>query len=281
MSPLTPLFIAIDTFRGTDDFEYKSFDLVTDRNNLRKLLRWTQGSAKDFRIDIDLAGDTCLFTRTEAMDHEWIDYFCGYGHQYKMAATKLPRRWEAAASHYRIISMKFGDLNILLRSAVDACTGEQSVESLTSSFSALGSSDGTSSDSADRVVSGVSVKQSHPRELVPQSSLIELKTRSVRKEMDWDEVFPQLYLSQTAWLHIARHERGKFSAPEKVELSSPQMLAHAKEAEESTMGMLKKTLEEVLVVVRREGEGTPLCLTCIGGKLSLYKRKLGTGKNHR
>jgi hypothetical protein len=107
-SPLTPLFVAIDAYHGTaDKTEYKLFDVVSDRNNLRKLLRWATGSAdaKDFRIDIDLAGNTCLFTRTEPKDHEFVSSFRGFGHEYEKAAVRLPKGCEAATAHHRIISM--------------------------------------------------------------------------------------------------------------------------------------------------------------------------------
>jgi hypothetical protein len=162
---------------------------------------------------------------------------------------------------------------------VDACTGEQSVESLTTAFSALSSSDNASGANATQAsVSGIIVKHTRPRELVVQSSLIELKTRAAHKELDWYEIYPQLYLSQTAWLHIARHARGNFSAPEKVKLGSQRMNVYARAAEEG-MGKLKKVLEEVLAAVRHEGEGVPLCLVCVGGELSLHKRKNGTGKS--
>ncbi|KAG1763554.1 microtubule associated protein-domain-containing protein [Suillus occidentalis] len=65
MSPLVPIFAAIDVDDMDPSFDYKQFDIITDRNNLRKLLHWVSGSLdeKDFRIDVNVAGWTCLFTR--------------------------------------------------------------------------------------------------------------------------------------------------------------------------------------------------------------------------
>jgi hypothetical protein len=76
-SPLIPMFAAIDDLGG---YNFKGLDLVTDRNNLRKLLRWATGVAtgNDFRIDVDLAGQTCLFTRCEEKDAEVVEGFKGY-----------------------------------------------------------------------------------------------------------------------------------------------------------------------------------------------------------
>jgi hypothetical protein len=103
-SPLTPIFAAIDDLGG---YDLKRLDLISDRNNLRKLLRWATGVAagNDFRIDVDLAGQTCLFTRCEEKDAEVVEGFKGYGHEYEKAATRLPAGCEKATGHHRIVVM--------------------------------------------------------------------------------------------------------------------------------------------------------------------------------
>lgn len=102
-SPMLPLFAAIDSLH--DDFAYKDLDLVTDRNGLRKLLRYIDNASNDehFRIDIDLVGKTCLFTRQEenAMSS---GQNTGYGHEYLKAATKVPPGCEKMLAHHRIIT---------------------------------------------------------------------------------------------------------------------------------------------------------------------------------
>jgi len=105
MSPLVPLFAAIDDM--SPSFDYKQFDFITDRNNLRKLLRWATGVSdeKDFRIDVDVAGSTCLFTRVEGQCTETAQGFRGYGHEYEKAATRPARGCEKATGHHRMISI--------------------------------------------------------------------------------------------------------------------------------------------------------------------------------
>lgn len=99
---LTPIFAAVDSLH--DDFQYRDLDLVTDRNNLRKLLRCIDRQQdKTFRIDIDLLGKTCLFTRREETLVETIKEFRGYGHEYELAATKPRRGSEGEISHHRIV----------------------------------------------------------------------------------------------------------------------------------------------------------------------------------
>jgi hypothetical protein len=103
-SPLTPIFAAIDDLGG---YDFSGLDLVSDRNNLRKLFRWATGVAdeKDFRIDIELAGKTCLFTRREEKDAETIIGFKGFGHNYEKAATRPAPGCETATGHHRIIAI--------------------------------------------------------------------------------------------------------------------------------------------------------------------------------
>jgi hypothetical protein len=295
-SPLIPIFAAIDDLHK-GQYEYTKLDLVTDRNNLRKLLRWATGDGDTFRIDIERAGQTCLFTRCEEKDSEHVIGFKGFGHEYEKAATRFAPGCEKATGHHRIISIvrqclspfdwlasdspptkNFGGLKILLRFEVDACMGSSDFDDLASAFSgldvtpAIPLSTGTSS-----VMPGISVIHTTPRTLVAQSSLIELKTRASHRPLDWTETYPQLYLSQTAYLYLAKHTKGNFGAVEKIKLAGDSMKVYAKQAE-GGMVKLKAVLDQVLEVVRKESDGVGLSLVSVGGKLMLYKRKEGTGK---
>lgn len=289
MSPLIPLFAAIDDMDPS--FDYKQFDIITDRNNLRKLLRWASGSSdeKDFRIDVDVAGWTCLFTRLEAQNTETVQGFMGYAHEYEKAATRLTRGCEKATGHHRMISIDIGELKILLRFTIEACTSSTNdtndEDDLLAAFSGLGIGGASASSSRNITkpqatvpsVRGVSINRTTPRKVVPQASLIELKTRAARRELDWAEIYPQLYLSQTAFLYIAKHERGSFNTLEKVELGSESMKIHARRAEQG-LAKLKLVLQDILDAARMEDEGVGLSLVAKDGKLALYKRREGTGK---
>ena len=102
-SPMLPLFAAIDAMH--DDFAYKELDLITNRNGLRKLLRYIDSAeAEDnFRIDVDLAGKTCLFTRREE-NTALVGQNTGYGGEYLKAATRVPSGCEKMLDHNRIIT---------------------------------------------------------------------------------------------------------------------------------------------------------------------------------
>ena len=294
-SPLFPIFAAIDTLQ--ENFPYRDLDLVTDRNNLRKLLRCIdQQHDKAFRIDVDLAGKTCLLTRREEIMMETINEFRGYGHEYENGATTPHRGSEEEIGHHRIITyvschvvigrnmvnihyQDFGGLHILLRCTVDACTvSESEDDDFLASFSALkigGKAETPKPQLGSRF--GMKVKLTNPRSIVPQSRVIGIKTRSSYREMDWKEAYPQLYISQTPYLYLAKHTKGTFGPVEKIDLNSQTMAPHAKEAE-GAMSKLEVLLGSILKAVRRQGEGVPLSLVYNKGKLQLYKRKEGSGK---
>lgn len=124
---------------------------------------------------------------------------------------------------------------------------------------------------------GMKVKLTSPRSVIPQSRVIEIKTRASHRELDWKEVYPQLYLSQTPYLYLARHTKGTFGAVEKVDLNGETMVPRAKEAEDA-MSKLEMLLGSILKAVRRQGKGVPLSLVYHKGKLQLYKRNEGSGK---
>lgn len=177
----------------------------------------------------------------------------------------------------------FGGLKILLRFKVDACTGVSShdPDDLAAALSGLKiKSDASAAETSVNTrtpIGGVFIIRTNPRTPVAQSTLIKLKTRASRRPFDWAEAYPQLYLSQTAYLYLAKHNRGNFGIVEKIELAGDSMKVHAKQAEVG-MEKLKDVLNQVLDAVRKEGDGVGMSLVSEGQNLVLYKRKPGTGK---
>ncbi|KAK0742584.1 hypothetical protein B0T18DRAFT_391523 [Schizothecium vesticola] len=89
-SPLEPLFRAV--LAQDPDFSLRNVDLVTDRGNIRKLLRFVQGFTNDhFRILVEVVRDgdtsTALFTRVEPKTTYTIHGFRGYGMTFETAYT--------------------------------------------------------------------------------------------------------------------------------------------------------------------------------------------------
>ena len=109
--PLAPLVLAV---REHDpSFDFKSIELVADRNNLRKLLRWTSGGTSDFRLDVEVAGGTVLLTRWEEKAVEVAG--AGYGHRFEVEMTRNalvgPMGRQQLRGHNRIVSfVRFSSL---------------------------------------------------------------------------------------------------------------------------------------------------------------------------
>lgn len=102
--PLAPVIIATKIL--TPDFDFNSVDILTSRNNLRKLFRWVNGkSDKDFRIDLEMVENTMVLTRYERKLMEPAGL--GYGHEFEKRMTTsdiTAGRGRTALSHNRVLS---------------------------------------------------------------------------------------------------------------------------------------------------------------------------------
>lgn len=85
-----------------------------------------------------------------------------------------------------------------------------------------------------------------------------------------DDTAPQLYLSQTPYLYLAKHVKGEFQTVERIRPDAKRV--------EAELGKLRETLLDILETVRQQGSGVELCLVCASRKLELYQRKPGTGR---
>jgi len=89
------------------NFEWSGVDFVTDRNGLRKLLRWIgTPDAKEFRIDTQLAGKgTVLFNRWEKRTRESVENrnYSTYGFSFERASTKHAHGCEDSTGYHRIV----------------------------------------------------------------------------------------------------------------------------------------------------------------------------------
>jgi hypothetical protein len=254
------------------------FDLVTDRNNLRKLLRWavydipTVGMDKqNFRIDVELCGSTCVFSRCEAKTTAYRNGSEGFGKNYEEAATtrvgKVP-----TSGHHRCTSMvstlllgvnkrrphfqMFGSIRILLRFEVDGCTSssnENSSDDIDGPTSSLSSS--KRQHDSFKTVYGLNVMKTPDVHLVPQSSILEIKTRAQDKRIRWGEVLPQLMISQTPFLYLAKHLQGRFGEVQIFDVAnSPEVQVHEQTTQRG-MRRLQLVLRELTCHMRTTGEG--------------------------
>lgn len=292
-SVLTPIFAALDQLypptAGNSQpplpekmlpFNLAAIDVVCERNALRKLCRLANFNKKDrkgWRIDVEIAGKTCLFTSIQAARTVYLKGRSGYGYGYEKASTLESEPGVETTHHHRITALTFGSLRILLRYEVDAYIPPipRTNSPQTSRKPGPQITQPVPSPSFPKVSI---ISSGDAFSIVPQSSLLEIKTRTGEGEIDWREIYPQLFFSQTPNLYIARHQQGLFSGTSvtKYDLASPE-LTKAAQAAGKVMARMHELLEAIVCAARKEGEGVGMALTYDGKELALYRRRPGTG----
>ncbi|CAE6518556.1 unnamed protein product [Rhizoctonia solani] len=298
-SPLEPLFRAIAVTQqsiGNTSFSLSEqrIDVVTDRNNLRKLSvmirsmrsneNLTPSKSKEFRVDAQLApnGRTLLLTRYSDQPRQMINQGdTGYGTSFERATTndytpilvqnheKSERTNFCPTSYHRIVKYSLADLNLLVRYEVDAVQPVQSLDNLS--------------------VSGQeSVEQKRPEiqphstlrhivsgSLISQDRIIELKTGTSNSKLKWNKIRPQMYFSQTPILKVGIHQKGKFSKVEVHEIDESYNGRAVESIQDLTdnLRFLVSALEQMRHACQQHGRsGKPLAFFWSGaGPLQLYE----------
>lgn len=202
-SPLEPLFRALYTANPL--FDMSSTDVVSDRNNIRKLLSFVDpGSSphgiKSFNIRVEPINDTVIFHREEISTTEFIgpNEFKGYGHEFEKAYTvnELP----LSTGHHRIISYRLGTLRFIIRHETDGYIDDDSAEqflrkespadNLSDMLGAMTLSRSNALPEIDPSASKLTLKQGG-RDISLRSTL-EIKTRVHHKPLSMEDVAPQL-----------------------------------------------------------------------------------------
>ncbi|KAI0292832.1 hypothetical protein B0F90DRAFT_1644649 [Multifurca ochricompacta] len=248
--PMLPLFVAADIIHDKKKapVDWPTVDIVTDRNGLRKLLRWLNPSAgrevRDFRIDVELVGTkTVLLSRWEGQTRD-PPSGRSFGFAFEAAMTRAAPGCPTSG-HHRAITYDMLDMKMVVRFEVDACLptdastattatnidtkrpekktvasvddladaleGINLVTSSTPAITTTTTTTTTSSSSSSSSSSDINII--HAGTPVPQDALLELASRSAYflDQLDWNELYPQLTLAQTPGFRLGVHERGTFT----------------------------------------------------------------------
>lgn len=114
---------------------------------------------------------------------------------------------------------------------------------------------------------------------MPQSSMIEITTRNAMRigQMDWRELFIQLYLSATPHFYLGVHQRGHFTEVYKRNLYEDERFVKERKGAEASLNKLGKALKRIQELVREHGKGKKLSLVCRKADgmeaLAVYERK--------
>ncbi|KAH9175674.1 hypothetical protein EDB89DRAFT_1903787 [Lactarius sanguifluus] len=316
--PMLPLFAAADAIHGpkttASPVDWPTVDVITDRNGLRKLLRWLNPSpgreVRDFRIDIQLVGTkTLMLGRWEGRSREppsGRTYGFGFEDATTRAAPGCP-----PSGHHRAITYDMLGVKMVVRFEVDAClptatssvpkTTPASVDDLADALGGMNIKHRTPATTKTTSSSSPVIDIVRAGTQVPQEALVELTSRSAYflDQLDWNELYPQLALSQTPALHIGVHERGVFTqlhewqldgrpprtgtrvtsdAAAAAKAKAPDISAQRREtgAQIVRLARLFEIVQEV-AIARGAGPAGSFSLVCEGGELRVYARKRDAG----
>ncbi|KAE8356023.1 hypothetical protein BDV28DRAFT_154904 [Aspergillus coremiiformis] len=237
--PLEPVFRALSLTRPR--MRLTDIDLVTDRRNLRLLLAFVAGKKNVFRIDAEQVHNTTLFT---SWTPRAVCYFRGedgYGHEFERAATRPPRGFRDSIAHHRVIRYRFGDVNLILRHEVDACTG--SAEEIRR---VMPTSETRVTPTGYTVLKGGA--------FVAPSRVVEIKTRPAGKLVRVSRATEQLWFSQTPVLGIGVYDgTGTFTKIVERDVSRTGVLKTWEENHQVQLKMLAALLRAVVELGRTSG----------------------------
>ncbi|KAL4886968.1 hypothetical protein BJY04DRAFT_212936 [Aspergillus karnatakaensis] len=267
-SPLEPLFRALYLTKPT--FDITSVSLVTDRNNIRKLLSFVNPKLarfglEPFTIEVEVVNNTAIFCRSETKTHEIIaaHEFIRYGHEFEKAYTT--EQVDGSTGHHRIISYQLGDMKLVVRYETDGCIATSlektsaaikprasvNNENIAGMLKSLSLSSANKPTYAGSYKSALKIKEEG--RVVPIESTLEIRTRTYKKLIEVDEVLPQMWLSQTPNLSRAYHRNGSFERPT-VENIAENLIAW-EDAHQADIKNLVAVIRRIISAVKECGAG--------------------------
>ena len=246
--PLETLFRAL--YESQPAFDITSTDVITDRNNIRKLLNFVSYQKREnFTIFVEVINNTVLLGRHEPVTHQvaGANPFRGYGHSFEK--EYIQPLIKGSTGHYRIISYNFAGMKMIVRHETDGyidetdAPAERDENAEFDNYHDLSPAETASNNKEILVYKG--------GERIPLSSTLEIKTRVRHKEIAFEDVAPQLWASQTPKLVCAYHHKGNFSAPT-VEDVSDKLLDWEKQKQED-LRKLAGLIVKIRELVRKQG----------------------------
>lgn len=285
-SPLEPLFRSLYVSEPT--FDITAIDVVTDRNNVRKLLgfvnsRWSGYKREDFTIHVEVTKNTAILSREETKVVEYIgaNEFKGYGHSFEKKYTT--RQVSRSTGHHRIVKYNFGGLEFILRHETDGYVevasaqsnqqpnGNQAVD-VDDLSSVLGSLSLSTKSTEPEITRPEGSKLTIRKEgrLIPLPSTLEIKTRVAHRPLAFEDVVSQLWVSQTPKLVRAYHTKGVFVDPV-VENVTVQIKAWETQNQKD-LRKLAGLITKIREVTKENGGKAVLKYEASADKLVFYKQ---------
>nr|POE47788.1 hypothetical protein CFP56_01119 [Quercus suber] len=196
-------------------FDASTVDIFACGSSLGNLVRLMLSENQDFSLVIHIVGNTAFFLRREQSPSELIEDVVGFGHAFPEAYTTWEADVKRSTSHHRVLAYNFGGLKFLVRFESDGYIrdGRTDTGSTTDSATARPIDELLTDLLAENPASSPAEHGvEHRGHSVDQSSVFDLKTRSIRK-VDEDIVegeLPRLWVRQIAKFILAFHRSGTF-----------------------------------------------------------------------
>lgn len=177
--------------------------------------------SRTFRFGVERIGNTIFLVRKTNEPKEVIKDVYGYGHTFPEAYTSWDQSVKGSASNQRIISYDLGGLKCVVRSECDGVLLDKiPIKSCQNRKSgACPKDDGDLTDRFENVFTTQAAPTgkgspviTQAGRMIPQSSVFDLKTLSVKKKPTFDiaVLLPRYWINQTPNAVIGWHTYGTF-----------------------------------------------------------------------
>ncbi|KAF4755007.1 hypothetical protein FOZ63_016234, partial [Perkinsus olseni] len=246
-------------------FDWSAVDLVTDRNNLRKLLRFLEASPdaplfpdaeESFEIIVDVPSGrrpvafTCDLRRDAPAP-------LGFGHAFEERLTTVPEVAKTLRGYFRLILLDINGFKVVVRTEVDAL--ESPAEG------------GAVPEGPWKPLTGSATGQ-HYRRCgdfdAADGTVVEMKSKSAFfPDFPWRSTFYQMLLGKVDKLVLGWHKKGHFQPPKEYSYAEVQSQANADV--DKRLSQLGALLKRVVHFVKQAGIPKALKLVWDGGATDL------------
>ncbi|KNC84510.1 hypothetical protein SARC_03284 [Sphaeroforma arctica JP610] len=271
-APLEPLFRSV--MLCSPDFDFSDVDIVSDRNNIRKLHSFLEGTrTKDFRIDVCRVGDLVLLQRVEPKDVDYPEH-AGFGFDFERVYAERDRP-HSAGTHRRVVYYDLAGMGMLIGSETDAVLDRNTDDieyDLSTALAVVSiNNETTQKDFKD---SDLKIRRGGAPLTTVKYDAAELCTKAIKfaHEFDYADKWLQMYLAGAKYLLLGFHLRGYITSPELIDID---MCKERVEGDPSrNMGRLAALLDEIVDVAQSYPEDVIWTLHFTASTQKLVKKRL-------
>ncbi|KAK2793882.1 hypothetical protein FQN52_000213 [Onygenales sp. PD_12] len=280
--PMEPAIRAV--FDRNPDFNGNKIDVVACGGTLGHLLKFASSKSWDFQFGAHLIGETLFLVRKETTPKALIEGIYGYGHTFPEAYTSWDRSVKGSSTSQRIVRYKFGGMTFMIRFEVDGYLGDLATTNVGKDRDKTAVAHGSSEiiDLLTQNVEGVTIInriQSKATILnvenagfdVPQAAIFDLKTRTINKEIDINDVLPRLWARQIPNLITAKHNRGRFDESDIEIRSVKQDIDDWEEKNGKRLKQLSEVIHRLIEKLKKSKAKNLLVRRAEDGPLELWE----------